>query len=236
MTCSTGQRRHHFKNIIPEDPAITPFGQWPEVNQIFLKEFRARLQASGYGFSALNCYTVGARLAIGHLNKPHGKINLETDLERVRQYIFQGAFNSSTKQEYFKGLHKLAEYLREDRGKPAVRRVNWTYHLDGLLQELCEHVRNFIAYRQKNWRIEDRFKRTLELLSQTCTTLRWMNSIAPLQNISKVTPQLWFAYLDAQMAEGYSCSSINCRLSHMQAFLRFLEESGTAICQRMLLV
>jgi site-specific recombinase XerD len=236
MTRSIRQRRHHFKNTTPNDLAITPFAQWSEANQIFFKEFRAWLQASGYGFSVLNSYTVAARLAVGHLNKPYGKINCETDLEHVRAYILQRQFTSSTKQEYLRGLNKLAEYLREGQGKPAVRRINWEYHLEGLSQELCEHVRDFTAYRQKNWRAQDRFKRTLELLSQTCTTLRWMNSIEPLQKISDITPQLWFAYLDAQMAEGYAPISINCRLSHLQALLRFLEESGTAICQRMLLV
>ena len=236
MTRSTGKRRHHFKNTAPTDAAITPLAQWPEANQIFLKEFRAWLQASGYGFSALNLYTVAARLAIGYLNKQHWKINVETDMELVQKYILHSQLSLATKQEYLKGLKKLAEYLREGQNKPAVRRINWEYHLGGLSEELCDHVRNFVAYRQKNWRTQDRFKRALELLSQTCTTLRWVNSIAPLQRILELTPQLWFAYLDAQMAEEYSCSSINCRLSHLQAFLRFLEESGVAICQRMLLV
>jgi integrase/recombinase XerD len=117
-----------------------------------------------------------------------------------------------------------------------VRRVNWDYHLNGLPEEMCEHVRDFVAYRQRNWRMEDRYKRTLELLSQTCTTLRWMNSAAPLKSITDITPQVWFTFLDEQMAKGYAPSSINCRLSHLQAFLRFLEESGVSICQRMLLV
>jgi integrase/recombinase XerD len=236
MIRKTRQRHQQFNNTIPNDPAITPIGQWSEANRIILTQYRGWLQASGYGFSTLHIYTVAARLTLGYLNMHHGKINCETDLERVRAYIVERQLSSSTKQDYLKGLNKLAEYLREGQGKPAVRRINWDYHLDGLSEELGEHVRNFVAHRQKNWRSQDRFKRTLELLSQTCTILRWMNSIAPLRTISEVTPQLWFAYLDEQMADGYSPSSINCRLSHLQALLRFLEESGIAICQRMLLV
>lgn len=236
MTPSTGKRRHHFKSTIPQDPSITPFGKWPEANQKFLKNYRAWLQASGYGLHTLNLYTIAARHAIGYLDKPHGKIHPETDLERVRLHLRQGPLSASTQREYLQGLNKLAEYLREGQGKPAVRRVNWAYHLNGLSEEVCEHVRDFVGYRQKNWRTEDRFKRTLGLVSQICTTLRWMNSVTPLKIVADITPQLWFAFLDEQMVQGYAPSSINCRLSHLQAFLRFLEESGVPICQRMLLV
>ena len=102
-------------------------------------------------------------------------------------------------KEHLKGLKKFAEFLNE--GKPVVHRVNWEYHLNGLSDELCEHMRDFVAYRQKNWRMEDRYKRTLELLSQTCTTLRWMNSAAPLRTVADITPQVWFAFLDEQMVE-----------------------------------
>lgn len=236
MTLSTGKRRHHFKNTIPEDDSIKPLDEWPETNQIFLKKFRAWLQGSGYGFYTLNVYTVAARCAIGYLNKPHWKIDPDTDLELVRKYIQQRPMNSSTEKNYYCGLKKLEEYLREGQGKPAVRQVNWEYHMGELSEELCEYVRDFVAYRQKNWRTQDRFKRTLELLSQICTTMRRMHAFTPVKAITDITPQLWFAYLDAQMAKGYAPRSINCRLSHLQAFLRFLEESGIPICQRMLLV
>jgi integrase/recombinase XerD len=236
MTPSIGKRRHHFKNTIPQDPSITPFGEWSETNQRFLKAYRAWLQASGYGLRTLNLYTSAARHAIGYLNKPHGKLHPETDLERVRLHLRQGPLSASTQQEYLQGLNKLAEYLREGQGKPAVRRVNWEYHLNGLSEEVCEHVRDFVPYRQKNWRMEDRYKRTLGLVSQICTTLRWMNSAAPLTSVADLTPQLWFTFLDEQMGQGYAPSSINCRLSHLQAFLRFLEESGVTICPRILLV
>jgi site-specific recombinase XerD len=127
--------------------------------------------------------------------------------------------------------------LGEELGKPvAAPRVNWEYHLRGLSQPICEQLRDFTASQQRNWRTEDRFKRTVELLSEICIPLRWMQSIAPMQTASDITPQLWFAFVDASLEQGYHVGTINCRLSRLQSFLRFLEENGIAICQRMLLV
>jgi site-specific recombinase XerD len=237
VTGNTGQRRHHFKNTTPNDPAITPFAQWSEANQIFFKEFRAWLQLCGYRPSAVHQYSVAVRSAIGYLNKPHETIHPITDLERVRLHFIQRDLSLSTRQGYEKGLLRLAEFLGEEQGKPAVvYPINWEYHLRGLPDGLCEHVREFAASQQRNWRTEDRFKRGLELLSQICIPLRWMAAASPLQTASDITPQLWFAFVDASLEEDYHVNTINCRLSRLQSFLRFLEENGVSICQRMLLV
>jgi site-specific recombinase XerD len=209
-----------------QKPARKPFANFREANRVLLESFEAWLSSGGYSRSTRSSYAVAARSALEFLNKPHWAIRPEVDLERARARVVH--------QDHLKGLKKFAEFLNE--GKPVVRRVNWAYHLNGLPEALHGHVREFAAHRQKNWRMEDRFKRTLGLVSQICTTLRGMNSIAPLKSVADLTPQLWFTFLDAQMAEDYAPSSINCRLSHLQAFLRFLEESGVPICARMLLV
>lgn len=209
-----------------QKPARKPFANFRETNRVFLESFGEWLLLSGYGHSTRSSYSVAARNALEFLNKPYWAIRPEIDIERACAHVVQ--------KDHLKGLKKFAGFLKE--GQPIVQRVNWEFHLNGLSETLHEHVRDFVAYRQKNWRAEDRFKRTLELLSQTCTTLRWMNSLAPLKNVTDITPQMWFTFLDEQMVKGYAPRSINCRLSHLQAFLRFLEESGIPICQRMLLV
>jgi site-specific recombinase XerD len=237
VTRNTGQRRPHFKNTTPNDPAITPFAEWSEANQIFFKEFREWLQLCGYGSSTLNQYSVAVRTAIGYLKKPHQSIRPTTDLERVRLYFIQRTLSPATRRGYDKGLCRLAEFLGEDQGKPAVvSPINWEYHLRGLPDGLCEHVRDFSASQQRNWRTEDHFKRNVELLSAICIPLRWMQSTAPMQTASDITPQLWFAFVDASLEQHYHVNTINCRLSRLQSFLRFLEENGVSICQRMLLV
>ena len=237
MTRNTGQRRHHFKNTTPKDPAVTPFAEWSEVNQIFFKEFREWLQSCGYRSSTLHQYSVAVRSAIGYLNKPHETIHPVTDLERVRIHFSQRDLSPHTQRGNGNALCKLAEFLGEELGKPVVvQQVNWEYHLRGLPDGLCEQVREFTASQQRNWRTEDRFRRTLDLLSDLCIPLRWMASATPQQSAADITPQLWFAFVDASLEHNHQVGTLNCHLSRLRSFLRFLEESGVLICQRMLLV
>ncbi len=89
MTRSTGQRRPHFKNVIPKDPAVKAFGDWPEANRRFYADFRAWLRECGYSHSALNTYGSATRLAIGWLDKPYWEIDPDGDLDRVCVYLVQ---------------------------------------------------------------------------------------------------------------------------------------------------
>jgi integrase/recombinase XerD len=237
MTRTTGKRRPHVKNITPHDPAITPFAEWSEANQRFFQEFREWLQSCGYGSSTVNQYSAVVRRAIGYLNKPHETIHPITDLERVRIHFSQRALSPATRRNYGDALCRLAEFLGEEQGKPvAEQSVNWEYHLRGLPDGLCEQIREFTASQQRNWRTEDHFHRKVELLSALCIPLRWMASASSLQTVSDITPQSWFVYLDASLEEGYHVNTINCHLSRLLSFLRFLEENSIPICQRMLLV
>jgi len=237
MTLSTGQRRHHFKKTLPSDPAITPFAAWPLPNRSFQRSFYLWLKAGGYSPSSLNTYSVAARLALGYLNKLHWTIEPEADLERVRQYLQTRYPSAATCRVYDKGLHKLAEYLRLRQNKAArLPAIRWKYYLNGLPNWLCDHVREFVAHKQKGWRPEERHRGTLGLLSPLCQTLRWMASAASLSAIGDITPQLWFDFLDAQMTRGLHPNSINGRLFRLRAFLHFLDEGGAPVCQRMLLV
>ncbi len=237
MTRSTGQRRHHFKLTTPSDSAVTPLANWPEANRRFFKKFCEWLQMDGYEGSTLHHYSVPARLALGYLNKPYWAIHAETDLERVRVHLTQGLLSLSTQQSYCKGLKKFGEYLLAGQEKPVRPRIlRWEYHLNSLPDWLCEAIREFIAHRQKSWRVEDRHRRSMELLSQICGVLRSMQASAPLNSMSDITPQRWFCCVDEALEKNRHPNTINCRLAHLQAFLRFQDENGAVICQRMLLV
>lgn len=237
MTRSTGKRRHHFKNITPKDPAIASFAEWTEPNQTFFKSFREWLQTCGYGHVTLNLYSVAARHAIGFLNKPYQVIHPIEDVELVRQHFRKMPLQSSTRRDYEKGLRKLAEFLNEKRGKLRVERsIDWDDVLYDLPDELGGHLREFALSQKKNWREEDRRKRTVELLSVLGIPLRWMVSSLSLRSEVDITPQAWFSYTDACLEQGLSVGTINCRLSRLQSFLRFVEENDGLICPRMLLV
>ncbi|MCD4699055.1 MAG: hypothetical protein K8R91_00570 [Phycisphaerae bacterium] len=237
MTLKPRQRRHHFKNSTPSDPAITPFADWPIPNRSFHHSFYCWLKAGGYCPAALNTYSVAARLALGYLNKIHWEIKPEEDLERVREYIKARYSSSSTPREYNKGLLKLEEYLLLRKNKVArAPIINWEHYLKGLPDWLCSHVRDFIAHKRKEYRPEDHHRNALTTLSKLCHTLRQMAGNITLDDISDITPKLWFDYVDTRLAEGIHTKTINGHLSQLKAFLLFLNESGLPVCQRVLLL
>jgi integrase/recombinase XerD len=237
MTLSTGQRRHTFRNTKPRDPAITPFAFWPFPNRSFHQSFQQWLKSGGYSPSSLNAYSVAARLALGYLNKMYWAIDPNADIEIVQEYIERHYASRSTRQEYGKGLCKLAEFLRLRQDKTdAPRTVNWGYYLNGLPEWLADKVREFIAHLQKGWRPEERYRASIGMLSHLCQVLRWAAKAVPLNSIGDITPQAWFDYLDTRILRGSHPDTINGHLFRLKAFLRFLDEAGEPVCSRMLLV
>lgn len=237
MTKSTGQRRHHFKNHIPQDTAITPFAQWLPCNRSFHQGFYQWLKQGGYGTTALNVYAVASRLALGYLNRPYWQLDPNTDLEKVRVYLQTTSLTLSTQREYGKGLHKLAEYLALRQNRPSrARPVNWQYYLEGLPAWLAQHVRDFVAHKRKGWSPEEQHTRTVKTLSTLCLPLRWMAQATPLTRLDALTPQVWFSYVEARLAENTHPNTLNNHLFRLRALLHFLDEAGEPVCTRMLLV
>jgi site-specific recombinase XerD len=237
MTRSTGQRKPHFKNTIPKDPALQPFSAWAEGNRNFYAGFRRWLRDGGYGDSALNCYGVAARLALGFLNQPYWTIDPETDLERVREHLTAHFSSAATRAAYANGLAKLAEYLRLRRQSPRPeKQVNWSHYLGPLPEWLAEQVQAYLAHCRRNWPAERHYRSTLELLSHLTGCLRWMAVNANLAGIATITPNRWYDYLETRLAAGISPVTSNNELRRLQAFLLFLESEEQPICHRMLLV
>ena len=57
-------------------------------------------------------------LALSLLDKPHDQIDLEADLDQVRDYLAERDLKPSTLATYHKGVAKLAQYLRYRRNQP----------------------------------------------------------------------------------------------------------------------
>lgn len=59
---------------------------------------------------------------------------------------------------------------------------------------------------------------------------------AGLQDVSDLTPQVWYVYLDQRLETGMTPATVNCDLSSLKHFVWFVRESGRAVCERFLLV
>jgi site-specific recombinase XerD len=235
MTRSTGKRAFHFKNTLPKDPAIQPFGEWSQANRGFYDRFRRWLRQGGYGASALNIYSVAARMAIGLLKKPYWQIDPESDLALIKVHIRERFSSSTTRSGYEKGLRKFVEYLDRQHGREKPKEIHWETYIGPLSRQLQEDVREFIRWKQCFWKDEQRFERTLSVLSHLTLSLRWMAEHG-LRDIAALTPQLWYAYLDQRLAGGISPKTVNGEISSLKGMVFFFRDHERPVCERFLLV
>ena len=237
MTRSTGQRRHHFKDVPPADPAVVRLSEWLPENRAFCTRFRRWLRDGGYSDSSLHLYGCAARLALGWLDKPFWEIDPQEDVERVRAYIAGRYASQATRDSYYKGLLKLAEYLcLKGRRSLPKKPIHWQTYLGPLPKWLHDEIRAYVAHRRRAWLPETQVRATLTCLSQLTLSLRWMVAQVPLDSAEEITPALWFEYVDDLLEEGRSPSTANTRQYILQDFLRFLSAQGRPVCQRMLRV
>jgi site-specific recombinase XerD len=237
MTRSTCKRKFHYKSIRHKDPNVKPFGEWLSVNRAFYDGFRHWMQDAGYSQSTLGIYRAAFRIALGWLDKPYWEIDPQADLDRVRDYITTHYNQPSTRECYLKGIAKLEEYLRYrcQRPKPE-KRVNWGYYLDPLPGWLAADVRLFITHQSRSWLPEVQHRATCDFLSHATLFLRWAAANASLTGIGDLTPNLWFDYVDARLADGIKPVTLNSELSALHGFLFFLAEQDRPVCQRTLRV
>jgi integrase/recombinase XerD len=216
---------------------LKPYRAWFPPNHGFYVGFQKWLVEGGYGPSALNIYSVAARLAFGVLDKPYWQIDPEGDIDRVRAYIADHYASEGTRSSYGKGLSKLAEYLRRRCHKlTPQRQVNWSTFVGALPVEVREDVRAYVAHRRRNWIPEQHYRATLTLLGATTRCLRWLAERGLLSDLPALTPERWFEYVDVRLVAGIKPITLNRELLALLGLLRFLADLERPVCQRMLKV
>jgi len=237
MDESKRQRKFSYKNRKPSDPAVRRFGEWSQANLGFYNSFRDWLKDTGYSNSALNIYSVAARYAIGYLDKPYWVIDPDDDLKRVQDRMWERYASPGTRSSYQKGLLKFGEFLRMRCHRPAKpKKVNWDHYTASMPQWLVRDIRDFIGHIQQRWPIQRRHESILSSLAKLTGSLRWIASKNTLEDISDITPEVWFAYVDYRLTRGIKTKTINTEFSKLRHLLFFLEERGRPVCTRLLLV
>jgi len=234
--------------IVPPNPAtalpvngqlvaVKKFDEWPPVNQNFHKQFRLWLADGGYGDSAIHQYSVASRWTFGILDKPYWTINPATDFQIVRHYLAARPLTPDTRHTYEKGLTKLAQFMAVKCHKPLPERVlNWDYYVGALPPWLADDVRLYVRHCLRTQRPEDHHRAKLTILGALTAALRWMVRYSEMMSLESFTPEVWYAYVEAELARGIQPVTLNMKLYRLQSLLKFLFDSGRAICQRMLLI
>jgi site-specific recombinase XerD len=223
-------QRFQIKDFLPAHLASR--AGWPQCNRQCYLSFCEWLRLNGCAEDTRRMDAVAAHLTLGILNKPHLEIDLSVDLERIREYILRHDIQT----QYNNGLVKFGEYLsiRQSRASRSTG-IHWEYYLAGVPENFHAQVREYIAHRQKGWRAEDRKRLAIGLISSLGQTLRKLMKSNPLKELRDITPQAWFNTLDEELGESYHPRTINARFSILKSFLRFVDEHGTQVCQRIFL-
>ncbi|MEM7335857.1 MAG: tyrosine-type recombinase/integrase [Chloroflexota bacterium] len=214
----------------------TPIRFWSSANSGAYSVFQEWPKAAGYSHSTLSSYSCAVRLAISQLNKPYWQIS-DADLDHVRAIIARNYSSKATQQLYYKGLLKWAEWLDARQGKPKPeRQTNWAYFLAGLPDEVSQAVRDYVRHAQRNWGAEQKRDRTDNRLCTLTQCLRWAVKHWAIAKVTDLTPEVWFAYVDARLEDGINPKTLNRELHALQGWLRVMKEQDIPICDRMLKV
>ncbi len=234
MTPSTGKRPPHIKNTSPAHPEAKRIVDWAEPNRHLYWSFRVWLHEGGYAYAARAAYCAVARLALGLLDKLYWQIEVPADLDRVRDFIATHYTSAATRSMYGRGLDKFAAYLNMRCRRPTLEPpINWEYYLGPVPDSLAADLRAYVQHCRRNWRPDQVYRSTYELLGVLTRSLRWMATQDLLHNIEDITPKIWFAYVDARLANQIQPVTLNHELQTLQNFLRFLADQERSVCVRM---
>jgi site-specific recombinase XerD len=237
MTMSTGKRPWHIKDTTPTHVEAKRISDWFPPNQSFYGNFRTWLHEGGYAVAARTAYCVAARLALGLIDKPYWQIEVPGDLDRVRDFITTHYTSAATGRMYGQGLDKFTAYLNMRCHRPSAEpTVHWDRYLAGLSESIATEIREYVVHRRRNWRPDQQYRYTYDLLGVITRSLRWMATHATLNKVEDITPQLWFQYVDARLADHIQPITLNNELYTLQSWLQFVVDQEHGICQRMLRV
>jgi integrase len=233
MTRSTGKLPPQIKHTTPNDPNVLPIAEWPQANRDCYWDFWMWLKDTGYSPVTIHAYKIGARFALGFLKKPYWAIDPQIDLEKTLAYIQDMYTDSNRPVHYRKGIRKFGQYLQINLGiPPTPKPINWPYYFQGLPKEIAAGIGEYFKHRQRNWKPEHQHESGLNFLSHLTLSLRWMAVHWKLDSLTDITPQAWYAYLDARLSRGISPVSLNGELRELFGFLQFAQGAGLPLCER----
>lgn len=219
---------------------------------VFISEHGKRLSVAGIQYILRGyCEKAGVKLTAHQLRHTFGSRMAEAHLPLTSLQFLLGHKDLRTTQIYvhLSNSHLHDEYDRavsqfipassstssikkiERKYFPKKKRVNWRGYLSNLPTWLAKSLH---IYCSQHCQAQDSVQHTRNVLSQLTQFSRWMLSNTSISDVSKITPKLWFAYVEIRLESGIKPTSLNTTLRILQSFLKSVHESGHTICERLL--
>ncbi len=230
--------RHAWKSHTPHDcPLPQRTAAWPNENVELLEQYRVWLFGGGTGTGMVDSiYVPVAGYALGLNLKPHPEINLESDFQRVLDYIHAKRLSAISTNNRRNALEKFRKFMRQQRGETEVtfREPNYAYYCAGLPEWLVNQLERYQRLRQRNWRPARQHYQVQRFWSSHTRLWRWLVEQRGIQTLTDVKRQHLLDYADARLAAGYAVRSINSDLRCLHAFLLHLQDQDITIPKALL--
>jgi type 1 fimbriae regulatory protein FimB len=236
-----------FAQIKPPASLLVAVRDWPEPNQAFYQNFRTWLARSGYSASALFLYGLAARLAFSLFGHTDWRdLNPDDDIQNVYEVVTAHYANPATRETYFKGLAKFADYLRrrlhgrlpraaETFVPPAPQTRQTPIHLRKPLPPTIQRsLEGYFEQCRRNWPQDRVDALAADWWSGITRTLRGLIAMgAPLESPADLSPARWFAYVDQRLSCKITQSTLNSELAAIRGWLYWLDELDEPVDPRM---
>ncbi len=217
----------------PHVPVPQPSQHWPAENVALLEKYRTWLLGIGAADTVINQHRIPMAGHVLGLNcQPHPQLNLADDLEEAMDFVTARAHGEMWLRNCRHSLDWFRRFLKAERGLVILDNASFsdvTHYQVGLPAWLIAQLTKLLHIRQANWRPSRLAQTTYQFWYKSTRIWRWLFAHVEIEEVTDVTRDHLFAYLDEQLVAGYKVSTINHDLHTFQGTLRFLQQQGIAV-------
>ena len=220
-------------------PSPQPISAWPPENVELLERYRVWLMGGGTSPAVVNVLHIPtAGHLLGLSLKPHLQLNLESDFDRVMDYVAAKGMCDEWRKNTRCSLEKFRQFLRHEHGLIEVtfRPASHARYCTGLPDWLVAQLEGYCHLRQSGWRAA-RLKEQTQRFWATQTPLwRWLFTHYAITSLMDLKRQYLLDFVDDHLTKGSAVSTINNLLRCFHAFLLHLQDQGLQIPRALLRV
>jgi len=227
---------HILGEKLPGDALLPHFtSQWPAENVLLFEEYYAWLKEGGAGPNATETnYLPTAGLILGLNLKPHTRLNLVDDMEKVLVFTRQRQVGANKLKVTGHGMEKFKRFLRWKRGLGEVVRLK-TYdvagHTQGLPEWLVKELERYQHIMQKNWRPSRLYNQICNFWDKHLHVWKYLCFEQGVQQLSDLKRRQITDMIARDVQAGYAASTINTCVLLWKGFLAFLRSDGCEVPQ-----
>lgn len=235
------QALHYARDerLPPDAPRPQPTSAWLAENVRLLERYQEWLLSGGTSpFTVNMIYIPMAGHVLGFNLKPHGQLDVDSDLARALDYVKAKQLSAEWTDMCRNALLKFRLFLRQERGAAEVTRgsANVEHYHTGLPAWLCYELERYQHVMQSHWRPARVQEQIQRFWSGHTRLWRWLSEHHSITEIKDIKRRHLLDYVDHQLRASYAVSTINGDLRNFRAFLLFLQDNDRAIPQSLLRV